>query len=65
MDDLIFYCYSRKLMYWLGLHDINFIEKQYNTDNGRPYWTFNKTPELNELLSAWGEFKATTTNSHS
>lgn len=57
MEQQYFRCYSRKLMYFLGLHDINYVDKFYNETNGKPYWTFNYTPELEARLDKWELFK--------
>lgn len=57
MEQKQFKCYSRKLMYFLGLHDINYIDKFYNETNGKPYWTFTYNNELTTVLDKWELFK--------
>lgn len=52
-----FNCFSRKLMYFLGLHGINYIDKYYQ--DSRPYWTFKNTEELRNKLVLWDDFKKT------
>lgn len=54
-----FKCFSRKLMYFLGVHDINYIDKFYHPTTGKPYWTFNWNSELTAVLTKWDEFKTT------
>jgi len=53
-----FNCYSRKLMYYLGLYGINYLDKYYD-ENGRPMWRFENNERLRELLATWDDFKKT------
>lgn len=55
-QDEFFNCYSRKLMYWLGLHGINYLDKFHDV-SGRPMWRFANTEEFRTVLAAWDDFK--------
>lgn len=57
MESKQFKCYSRKLMYFLGIHNINYIDKYYNNSNGKPYWLFDYNDELTAVLTKWEDFK--------
>lgn len=54
-----FNCYSRKLMYFLGLYGVDYIDRYFNPDSGRPYWQFENNDRLRELLLKWDKFKHT------
>lgn len=49
----IFYCYSRKLKDFLIKNGLTYISKEVRKDNGKVYWTFEKTEFLNSLLEKW------------
>ena len=49
----IFYCYSRKLKDFLIKNGITYLYKEVRKDNGKVYWTFEKTEFLNSLLEKW------------
>lgn len=57
MKEKIFKCYSRKLMYFLGLYDVSYIERKFDDEKGFPYWTFPHTDELDRMLVLWNEWK--------
>ena len=51
----IFYCYSRKLKDFLVRNKIKYLTKEIRKDNGKVYWTFEKTDSLKCLLEKWNK----------
>ena len=48
-------CYSWRLKNWLKANGVSFINKGFNEDTQSPFWIFEITDELSELLKIWSE----------
>ena len=46
----VFYCYSNALRRFININGIDFIDKQFHKKTGHPYWVFEQSESLGELL---------------
>lgn len=56
----LFYCYSLRLYNFIRNNSnpvIRYFDRQLNTNTNRYYWTFERTPQLKELLDAFNKEK--------
>lgn len=56
MNDL-YYCYSKKLHYFLMSLDEKYISSSINKNTNTRYWTFKKSERLDEKIALWNEIK--------
>jgi len=57
MDNKYFYCYSKRLMYFLKAMKFDYIHNKINKNTNVRYWTFEKSIKLDEALSMWNKIK--------
>lgn len=53
----IFYCYSKRLKLFIQSYGINYIDKGLNKNTQTIYWTFNKSENLDKIISLYNEVK--------
>lgn len=53
----VFYCYSKKMAYFLRSFDQRYISTKVNINSGMRYWTFAKSDRLNDLIQLWSSIK--------
>jgi len=53
MDNNLFYCYSYKLRNYLVENGLNYLHKGFHDKTKKWFYVFNRTEELNNLLSEW------------
>ena len=56
MND-IFYCYSKRMKYFLQAMKEEYIAVRVNQKTNVRYWTFKKSERLDYLISLWNEIK--------
>lgn len=52
-----FYCYSYRLMYYIKANGVNYINYGFNKNNHLKFYLFERTKELNEILTEWSKLK--------
>lgn len=52
-----FYCYSKRLMYFLKSMDFSFDDKNVNLNTNTKYWTFKKSDKLDKALILWNDIR--------
>ena len=50
-----FFCYDRKLSYWLVKNGCHFITRALSVKDGSEFALFEKTDKLKQLLEQWGK----------
>lgn len=53
----LFFCYSKRLQYFLKAFGLDYINGGINKNNNRQYYVYNKTEKLNKLLNKWNDMK--------
>ena len=56
----LFFCYSLRLFMFIRSNSnpqIRYLDKELNPNTNRYYWTFERTPQLKELLDAFNKEK--------
>ena len=56
MND-IYFCYSKKLHYFLMGLDESYISSNINKNTGVRYWTFQKSKDLDEKIELYNSVK--------
>lgn len=54
----IFYCYSFKLAYFIKSQGINYLFKGKNKRNNLTYYAFQKSIDLDRIISSWNKLKS-------
>lgn len=52
-----FYCYSVKMKNFLKENGLEFINKSINLKTNKPYFLFEKSKKLDELILMWNNIK--------
>lgn len=52
-----FYCYSIKMKNFLKENGLEFINKSINLKTNKPYFLFEKSKKLDELILMWNSTK--------
>ena len=53
MQSKYFFCYSINLFRYIRDNGIRYISKGINPSTDRSFWLFERTEQLNKLLSEW------------
>lgn len=53
----IFYCYSKRLMFFLRSMKEEYVSVGTNKNTNVKYWTFNKSERLDMLIALWKTIK--------
>lgn len=53
----IFYCYSKRLMYFLKSMEMPYVSFGVNHNTNTKYWTFEKSERLDDLIKIWVSIK--------
>lgn len=51
--DNIFFCYSKRLYYFLQALNFQYNQHNTNKNSGNEYWSYDKTDKLKEALKEW------------
>jgi len=57
MENKYFYCYSVRMKDFLKSQGLAYITKALNPKTNRPYFMFEKSKELDLMISKWNEIK--------
>lgn len=57
MKNDIFYCYSKRLFYFLMSFNERYVSHGVNKNTEAEYYTFNKSPRLDEIIVLYNEVK--------
>lgn len=57
MDSNIYYCYSKKLYYFLLALGERYISTSVNKNTNTRYWTFHKSERLDEKIQLYNSLK--------
>lgn len=48
-----FYCYSKRLAYFIMAFNVRYVERSVNKNTGVPYYTFQKSKRLDDIISLY------------
>jgi len=57
MSNKYFYCYSRRLMFFLRSMKFSYYTTGVNSNTDVKYWTFEKSARLDNALELWSQVK--------
>lgn len=57
-DNNIFYCYSFRLAYFIKSQGTDYLFKGKNRRNNLTYYAFQKSQNLDQIITLWNELKS-------
>lgn len=57
----IFYCYSKKLRFFIQSFGVDYIDRNVNKNTNVTYWTFKKSDALDKIILLYNKVKHTIT----